>query len=477
VAYLLTLLYIALALLSPKDLIPSLVEYRLELVVAALALVVSSFRLLDGKLLRTPQTYLLSGLCVAVVLSLAIGAHWPGGGVYALQRFLPAIVVFFLVVLNCQSIRKLQGLVWLIAFIAVLYIAQGARAYYAGEQSIDNVCKPVYGNVPKTTKLTNVLGTPEVCNPLLDVIPLSDGAFAFRMQGLGFLKDPNEFAQLLVLIVPLLWAGWKAHRLCRNILLVLIPSALLIWGVYLTHSRGAIIAVSVILMLAVKNRAGWAATAIAGGLAFALMLALNFSGGREISMQAGSNRFMLWGDGLALFKSSPLFGVGFENFANANQGQTAHNSFVVCLAELGLFGYAFWVALLVCTFSELKALSRFSLLRRTNGLPGHDDDVEAFGSQSRDFSRWAEAIQLSIAAFLAAAFFLSRAYALTLYLILGMAVAVIWIASDKTGQIGESRLVRRLCLSAGVGFATIAFVYVTLRFANAFALDQGGGPL
>jgi putative inorganic carbon (HCO3(-)) transporter len=478
-AYLFTLLYIALALLSPKDLIPSLVEYRLELVVVALAVSTSMFRLFDGKLLRTPQTYLLGGLCTAVVLSIAIGEHWPGGGVVALQKFLPASIVFFLVVLNCQSIRKLQGLVWLIAFIAVLYIGQGAKAYYAGERNIDNVCRPVDTDVPKTTRLTNVLGTPSICNPLLDVIPLSDGTFAFRMQGLGFLRDPNEFAQLLVLIVPLLWIGWKSSMRLQNILFVLLPSVLLIWGIYLTHSRGAMIALLVILMLAVKNRAGWTKTILAAGLAFAFMTVLNFSGGREISLQAGSNRFMLWGDGLALFKASPLFGVGYENFATANQGQTAHNSFVVCLAELGLFGYAFWVALLVYTLAELKSLRSF-LQPKIDELSSNDeqnDETRMLNSQNRELRRWAEGVQLSIAGFLAAAFFLSRAYALTLYLILGVAVAVAWIASDEAPPIRQSHLLRRLVLSAGVGFATITLVYITLRFANAFALDKSGGPL
>jgi putative inorganic carbon (hco3(-)) transporter len=249
---------------------------------------------------------------------------------------------------------------------------------------------------------------------------------------------------------------------------------MLVWGLYLTHSRGGIIALVVILMLALRSRVNLVAAALAGVLAFGAMTALNFSGGREISLQAGSNRFMLWGDGLALFKSAPLFGVGYENFANANKGQTAHNSFIVCLAELGLFGYLFWMALVVFTITGLNSLMARLGIAPDDGSPGPaQGQLPATEEDESEIRRWAVGVRLSLAAFLVAAFFLSRAYALILFLSLGMAVVLSGIAS-KDEVVIEEPIWKRLGLSAGIGVATIALVYCMIRVGNALALDKNG---
>lgn len=472
-AYLLTLVYIALSLLSPKDFIPSLAEYRVELIVVLLALIASIPQLSDPKFFRTPQNYLLLGLFPAIFLSIAIGDRWSGGGFVAVQKFLSTGIVFYLVVLNCQATKRLRPIVSLLTIIAVSYVVQGGRAYYAAEKDINNVCKPGYDTRTPTSRLINIQGVPEICNPLLEIIPISDGSFAFRMRGLGFLKDPNELAQFLVMLIPLLWIHWRKGIYVRNAVMVVVPAAILVWGMYLTHSRGGLIALVLVLMLTLKDRLNLVAAVVAGVLAFGAMTALNFSGGREISLQAGSNRFILWGDGLALFKSAPVFGVGYENFANANRGQTAHNSFIVCLAELGLFGYAFWVALLVFTISGLNSL--IASLKQPHAPPAapptttEDSDQEAY-----DLRRWAEAVRLSLVAFLAAAFFLSRAYALTLYLALGMAVVLLCLASKEDEPVGAHRLWRQLGFSAGVGLATIVLVYFMIRVGNATTLGNGG---
>lgn len=470
--FLLTLVYIALSLLSPKDLIPSLVEYRVELVVVIAALVVSAPRLLDANFFRIPQNYLLLGLFAAIFLSVAIGVHWPGGGFIAVQKFLSTSVVFYLIVLNCRSSRQLQALVILLTLVGAFYVVQGGRAYYAAEANINNVCHSNYDPHTPTNQLIKIQGTLELCNPLLEIIPVSDGAFAFRMRGLGFFKDPNELSQFLVMLVPLIWVGWRKRLHLRNIFFVLAPTAMLIWGMYLTHSRGGLIALVLILMIALKGRVNVMTAILAGVLAFGLMSALNFSGGREISVQAGSNRFMLWGDGLALFKSAPVFGVGYENFATANRGQTAHNSFIVCLAELGLFGYAFWVSLLVFTMFGLNALIASFKLR--HGPPEISIGTAELDAESVELERWAEAIRLSIVAFLVAAFFLSRAYALTLYLALGMAVALSSLVSDDGEPSNEQPLWKPLGFSAGLGVATIVLVYLMIRIGNAMTLDKTG---
>jgi len=431
--FVLTLLYIALALLSPMDLVPSLAEYRIELLLVLVALLLSTPGLLDPRFFRIPQNYLLAGLFAAVFLSVALGGHWVGGGWIALQQFLPAAIVFYLVVLNCQSLSRMRMLGSLLAVIAAFYVCEGAAAYLAGDTS----------------------------SPLVHSFPVADGGVSLRMQGLGFLRDPNEFAQFLVMVLPFLWIRWREGHHLRNILIVIAPAALLVFGIYLTHSRGAIVALVVILMLGLKDRLRPVPTMIAGALGLSILLALNFSGGRDISLEAGSDRLALWGDGLRLFMQSPLFGVGYLNFAESDFGHTAHNSFVVCLAELGVVGYVFWVGLLVFTFSGLNSLLASLKLASVESPETASD--ESADPETADVERWARAIRISLAGFLAAAWFLSRAYVLPLYLILGMAVALLAMTSEEPEPISRKPVWRLAGLTAQLGFAAILLVYLAVR--------------
>ena len=50
------------------------------------------------------------------------------------------------------------------------------------------------------------------------------------------------------------------------------------------------------------------------------------------------------------------------NFANQNGGHTAHNSFVLCLAELGIVGYMLWMGLLVSTNASSRMNSCIAVL-------------------------------------------------------------------------------------------------------------------
>jgi len=430
--FFLTLVYIAMALLSPKDLFPALAEYRVELVVVLAALLFSLPSARERRFFQIPQVYLLAGLFAAIFMSVTVASYWVVGGLMAVLKFLPAGIVFYLVLLNCQNLKRMQMLVSLLCVIAAYYVVQGSRAYLAAD----------------------------VTSPLLEVIHLSDGTYAFRMMGLGFLHDPNELAQFLVALLPLLWIRWRKNRHLQNIFFVLLPTILFVWGMYLTHSRGGIVALVVIVMLYLKDKVNVGSAAVGGALALALLLTLNFSGGRDVSVQAGSDRLTYWGDGLQMFKQSPLFGVGFLSFAASDFGHTAHNSFVVCLAELGLVGYAFWVALLAFTIAGLNSLIREFKKRQNENEEMRENDQGM--QEDDDLDRWARAMRVSLGGFLAASFFLSRVYALPLYLILGLAAVLLYVKSGDEEPVAQP-LWKMIGYSAAMGFSAITLVYAILR--------------
>src|ERR1039457_1336246 len=118
-----------------------------------------------------------------------------------------------------------------------------------------------------------------------------------------------------------------------------------------------------------------------------------------------------------MYRSNPILGVGFRNFTE-HHDLTAHNSFVLCFAELGAVGYFFWLALLIVAILQLEQV-------RQCKDDGRGGDV---------LRRQARVLIPSFAGMLAAAFFLSRSYNPVLFLLVGLAFALYEIA----GQGGHS---------------------------------------
>jgi len=70
---------------------------------------------------------------------------------------------------------------------------------------------------------------------------------------------------------------------------------------------------------------------------------------------------------MTMFRSSPIFGVGYETFTEHFR-ILAHNSFVQALAELGLFGALAWVGLYYWGFLNL---ARVAALREGKEIEGY----------------------------------------------------------------------------------------------------------
>src|SRR5438874_3300288 len=174
--------------------------------------------------------------------------------------------------------------------------------------------------------------------------------------------------------MPLAFIFWRPKRWVLNFVCVILPVSVLLIGVFLTHSRGALLALMAVAVVAARRRIGTLpALLLAGGL-FVAASALHFTGGREISAQSGSDRTALWGGGLQLLKSHPLFGVGFGNFADFF-GHTAHNSIVVCAAELGLLGLFFWSMFLFPTVQDAFAIASRAKVTEPEPIPVREGPI------------------------------------------------------------------------------------------------------
>jgi O-antigen ligase len=251
---------------------------------------------------------------------------------------------------------------------------------------------------------------------------------------------------------------------------VILPVGALLFGVFLTHSRGATTALVAMAVVAIRRRIGiLPALVIAGGLFFAAS-ALHFTGGRDISVSAGEDRTALWGAGLELLKSHPLFGVGFGEMPDY-AGLTAHNSLVVCAAELGSFGLYFWSLFLFPTVRDVLVMASPAKVSEGEPIaspeapfPHTPFNIETVSAA--DVCRLGQLLLLSLTGFLVAGWFLSRSFVMTFFLLGGIVEVVFQVALERGMISPRLPLARVLRYSGGLAIGLIMLMYLILRIVN-----------
>ncbi len=425
---LLTTLYIACSHLSPAEMAPELIPYRPLVWLTVFALIAALVGVVRYSYpFRAPQNVLLIGLFAVIVFSSAIEAG-SAGLTFAVSAFLPSLMAYFLCAATIRNTRHLWLLSGSLILVALYMAVSGILAYRSGQPSMFVFVWP----------------------PLEEQVA---GQFLERrVRGLGFLNDPNDFAQFLLVVVPFIWLAWRKGSTIRNLVIVVIPTLAIMWTVLLTQSRGAVLGFGILLLFALRRRVGLAAS-----LTFTVLLLIGViaigglrRGDVSVHEDSAAGRVEAWGNGVAMWKSSPLWGVGFGQFGEHNedqQGLTAHNSYVLCFAELGTLGYLMWLGVIGATWLDLGTLLRT--------LP-NDNPLNA------SLLEWANAVRLALVAYLATSWFLSRTYVMTLYVLLGMAVAIVSMANSERGQdIGsDARSIARWAAIAAV--TSVVLVYCTL---------------
>jgi O-antigen ligase len=468
----LTIVYIVVTIISPEQFGKEWASYHVVTYLAGITALASLPSMARYSYWKTSvQSYLLIGFIVAIALS-QVAHGWLGGVVESWRMFLPSAAVFFFVVVNVTTIRRLKIASLAAVASCLIVTVEALCGYYAG----------YHGEM--FVLLTNI------SSPQDDVV----GQLT-RIRGAGFLSDPNDLAQILLIVLPLAFIAWRRGRMMANFFVVLLPAGVLLWTTYLTHSRGGLVALAAVALVAARKKLGTTASTVLAAVFIFGMIALDFTGGRGISAADGADRLEAWANGLEMFKSAPLFGIGFNGFTDLYE-ITAHNSFVLCLAELGLLGSTLWMALLVTTTMGLNRIIGVQRKRQSTRLLGlltlfetgaitgpgafalspasssgnialkYEYASEALSAvviestpefetrkepveSPRVPEQWIVAMRLALVAFMATAWFLSRSYTTTMYLVLGLATATIalqqgdrkppdrghWIFSTLTAEV------------------------------------------
>jgi hypothetical protein len=431
------LLYLALTFLRPGEQFAQLREWAVMDIASGLALAAGIMTLLSGRApaVRSVQVLLVLGLWTWALLS--IGAS-PLRSMEALDRVLgfgkSSCFAFVMVVLSVSSLGRFRLVAATLSLLTLLIALQAALGW--------NVRPMVTGPGARSAQLE-----------LAEAPPLSKGEDAppaapgtvLRFRGVGAFGDPNDFAVMLLAVLPLCFTLRRAGAPMYNALFVWIPIGLIMYSVYLTRSRTGALTLAAILMLSMRHKVGTVLSVGAGWLALSGIIAMGFLGGRALEMdKSAMGRVFAWSDGLQMLKSSPIWGVGFGMFTQYHE-RAAHSAFVNCFAELGFIGYMFWCALIVLTLDDLRFVQ------------GVDHDGKA------GLKRWANALIISIAGSMVGGLFLSRSFDVLLFIQLALGTALADVAR-REGHLTRSRSVlHSLTLTLAVALVSIIGVWVYMR--------------
>jgi O-antigen ligase len=188
-----------------------------------------------------------------------------------------------------------------------------------------------------------------------------DGRVRYR----GDLQDPNEVSLVIAAGgISLLAAFLRRKREASFRFFGVLAICICIATIMLTKSRGGQIAMLLVFFVYMVKAYGWKALIPAAMMALPLLL----FGGRsdESADQSTMERYEAWAAGLDMFRNSPLYGVGAGQFVEHHY-LTAHNSFVLTFAELGLPGLVLFVSMI---YVSVKSL--WVGLRVVDKIPGAD---------------------------------------------------------------------------------------------------------
>ena len=398
-SFVLFIAYLLFTYLRPFETIaPDLAPYRPMLILWSLAFVAAAWRALArSEVAARPVHFGLLGMLVVSIALSKVANQWAGGALPAVADFSTAAMLMVLCFLNLTSFLRLRFTCAVIACCVIALAGLGAYSFHTGFMADELVLRQ---NTSDDMAFDSHEQQQEYGAPSDD----KSGRYLLRVRSLGFLNDPNDFAQTLVMVLPMLWWFYVPRSRLRNLVVVVAPGALIGYVIYLTQSRGALLGVAAIGLLVARRLLGLFRTLLLVALVGVTVGIVSF-GGRQLSVkeQSAAQRIEAWQSGLTMLRTKPVLGVGYGNFTDHHY-LTAHNSFVLCFAELGLVGYFAWLGLIVIAY---KGLAQALLV-----VPASAPEREL-----------AVALRASLVSFMACGWFLSRTYSPGLFILLALCVA------------------------------------------------------
>ncbi len=410
----LILFYIVLVLIRPQEYVQGMAHAPILSSVFIVTFVIWFISV--KKDFSVPQPLLMTSFVVVAVISVAVSG-WPGGAWIAFQNLLPGWGLFIMLSMTANSLERVRLVLDVIAICAFVIALHSIEQWATG-----------YGWT----------GLP---------IRPHDG----RVHYLGIFNDPNDLGTLLVTVVPIM-IHWLGREKAGGIGVVyLITMIAVLFAIYLTNSRGALLAVGVVLFLEASKRYGMVKGAIAGAMLVAVAVARTRFAELDVNEASAAGRIDAWYQGFEMFKSNPLFGVGYHNFTE-HHFRTAHNSFVLVLAETGIIGFFFWLTMILVTFVIL-----INFLRKTPDELGVVENTSAH-VEWREYRGIVWTYLVLLSGYITAISFLSRSYDTYFNIVFGLGSGLCLALQTRYKAMPELRIVDRM---GGWAVSAIGGVFVT----------------
>lgn len=438
-AFFLIALYVATVFVRPQEYLPAVMDWPITTV-----LILTSFLVwLGGQnyVLQAPQFYLLAALFLYSPVTVVMAHQGFAAAVEVVTMLAPLYLTFLLIAATALSRKRMRLMMWLMVGGAVLFSVHGIQQ-----------------------KFTGVGWTGEV--PILG-----------RIRYIGIFNDPNDVGLSLITAIPMcMYLLRTSKRLFVKLLLTTGVGAVL-WGISLTDSRGTILALGAILGVYSWRRYGVFKTMIVAAMAIPLMFMLSsrldtISPGEE----SAHGRVEAWYEGILMVRESPIFGVGLDLFSD-HHFRTAHNSYVLVLAEQGIPGYFLWfsffgtcIMVMYLLQKQKKTVKPAWQVLTESRLEGKAVDLD-FPAQKTvsveqnlavEDQAIARVLFLSFVGFATASFFLSRSYSMQLFLLCGMAVAHYQGTRMRNPGLTAYRFFDHFWFWAFASGASVIFLYLTV---------------
>jgi len=337
---------------------------------------------------------------------------------------------FFTSKKNRVSFKEFPELIWVLGIflLSLLSIPLSVWPTKSAESAISyflNNCLLLYiiaNTLTSYHQIRKLVFAFLVATALLSASALASQGDALRISA-GGTYDPNDLAFLLVCALPFAAFGFFEEKGIKKILLLL-DIGLIIATVIFTRSRGGFLGLifvgAFIILKTFRKRKLIAGLLLVGSIGVFVLLSPSQYWERmstivepedDYNVTSSAGRIEVWKRGLRIMMENPLTGVGIGNFAAAEglshkdiggKWSTAHNSFIQVGAELGIGG-----GILFC-------LLLYYLFRR----------VRRFSFKNQELLTLKNSIEVSLVGYMVGGFFLSQAYNVVLYLIVGLTVAL-----------------------------------------------------
>ena len=396
--------------------------------------------------LRSDAVFALMLVLLAVMLISALSAKSISVAFEYVQTYvLEGLVLYWLVINTVRSRASLARVIWSLVAAAALL---GALTSY--QEATGSYDQQFYGLAQRNVDYM-LLERMDMEDPeTIELLRNFDGGRARRAE--GPMNEPNRFAQILLMVLPLTLYAYRTARGRRARLGAAAAGALILCGMVFSDSRGALVGLVALALLAAY--VGWIRRThlLIAGVLIALSLpviapryvARALSLGSVTSLAEGTNSKAADGairgratEMLAAaqaFLDHPILGVGpgqylhfysleyqqknprFK-FRDIQKGRRAHSLYAELPAELGVAGLVSFFAIFVVLLRRLDRARR----RWQSARPELADLAAAFA--------------FSLLAFLITSAFLHLSYQRYLWLFVALASAALHVVrSDQTTE-------------------------------------------